>query len=157
MIIVPAKVSESFRWVYVPLRDKKLDWAVGGTLALALHGLPVVPKRISVHTTREAADRVESEFGAYRLSLEKTPPLPKLRSRVAHFEVKGVPLRIQSEIEFKIAIDTWRPAPDFRQTCEHIEYDGVVIPTLSLGFLLEYYRHSGRAARVQLIEHALKK
>jgi hypothetical protein len=70
------------------LNDARVEWAVSGSLALSLHGLPVTPKDIELQTDRVGAEQIAhllAEYLIYPLGMHLEVRL--VRSYLCRFRI----------------------------------------------------------------------
>jgi len=156
-ILLPERILQVLRVVCPILNDARVEWAVSGSLALALHGLPVVPKDIDIQNDRVGAEQIAlllTEYLVYPPGMHLGVRL--VRSYLAQYKIRGTVVEVMGSLEFQTLNGRWNPAPDFRQKHQVIDYLGLSIPIVSLEYLLELYTQLQRPGRVALIGAKLK-
>lgn len=156
-ILIPERIVQVLRVICPLLNDTRVEWAVSGSLALALHGLPVVPKDIDLQTDRVGAEQVARLLAEYLVY----PPgmhlgVRLVRSYLAQFKIHDIVVEAMGKLEFQSPDGRWKPAPDFRHKRTTVDYLGLSIPVVSLEFLLAFYTQLQRPGRAALIEARLK-
>lgn len=156
-ILLPERIVQVLRIICPILNDAQVEWAVSGSLALVLYGLPVVPKDIDLQTDRLGAEQIAlllSEYLTHPPGLHLGVRL--VRSYLAQFRIQGLEVEVMGNLEFQNPDGRWNPAPDFRQKRTTIDYLGLSIPVVSLEFLLSLYTQLQRPGRVALIKARLE-
>ncbi|WP_243455033.1 hypothetical protein [Meiothermus sp. CFH 77666] len=156
-LLLPERIVQVLRVICPILNDARVEWAVSGSLALALHGLPVVPKDIDLQTDRVGAEQMAqllAEYLVYHPGMHLGIRL--VRSYLAQFKIQGIVVEAMGNTEFQSQSGRWNPAPDFRHKRTAVDYLGLSIPVVSLEFLLAFYTQLERPGRVALIEARLK-
>ncbi|MCS7069213.1 MAG: hypothetical protein NZN28_11375 [Meiothermus sp.] len=156
-ILLPERILQVLRIICPILNDARVEWAVSGSLALALHGLPVVPKDVDLQTDRVGVEQMAHLLGEYLVY----PPglhlgVRLVRSYLAQFRVQGIVVEAMGHMEFQTPDGRWSPAPSFRFKRAAVDYLGLEIPVVSLEFLWAFYTQLERPGRVALIEARLK-
>lgn len=156
-ILLPERIVQVLRVICPILNDARVEWAVSGSLALALHGLPVVPKDIDIQTDRVGAEQMAQLLAEHLVY----PPgmhlgVRLVRSYLARFKVEGLEVEAMGNLEFQSPDGRWNPAPDFRRKRSVVDYLGLSIPVVSLEFLWAFYTQLQRPGRAALIEAKLK-
>jgi len=64
-ILIPERILQVLQVLCPILNDARLDWAVSGSLALALYGLPVVPKDVDIQTDRIGVEQMAALLAEY--------------------------------------------------------------------------------------------
>lgn len=156
-VLLPDKFAEAFRTLYSALLSHKVEWAVSGSMALALHDLPLIPRDIDIQTDLAAASRITELLRPY---LVRPPGLQLdayvVRSHLAQYRIHGVDIEVMSALQYQQEDGAWRDAPNFKTQTQYLERFGVVIPVLSLEYLLDFYTQIQRPARAELIKFKLK-
>ncbi|WP_337869193.1 hypothetical protein [Meiothermus sp.] len=156
-ILLPERILRVLRVICPILNDAQVEWAVSGSLALALHGLPVVPKDVDLQTDRVGAEQIAqllSEYLVYPPGIHLGVRL--VRSYLAQYKIHDIVVEVMGNLEFQTLNGRWNPAPNFREKRQVMDYLGLSIPVVSLEYLLEFYTQLERPGRVALIEARLK-
>ncbi|WP_299428697.1 hypothetical protein [uncultured Meiothermus sp.] len=156
-LLLPERILQVLRVICPILNDARVDWAVSGSLALALHGLPVAPKDIDLLTDRVGAEQMAqllSEYLVYPPGMHLGVRL--VRSYMAQYRIRDIVVEVMGNLEFQTLNGRWNPGPDFRLKQLRTDYLGLSIPIVSLEYLLEFYTQLQRPGRVALIEAKLK-
>lgn len=155
-VLLPDKFAEAFRTIYSAMLHNKVEWAVSGSMALALHELPVIPKDIDIQTDLTGADKIAESLKPHLIR----PPGLQLdayivRSHLAQYRIYSVDIEVMSDLQYQQEDGSWKEAPDFKGHTFYLERFGVVIPVLSLNYLLDFYTQIQRPARAELIKFKL--
>jgi hypothetical protein len=156
-ILLPERILRVLRVICPILNDAQVDWAVSGSLALALYELPVMPKDVDLQTDRVGAEQVAqllSEYLVYPPGMHLGVRL--VRSYLAQYKIHDVVVEVMGNLEFQTPSGRWIPAPNFHEKRQVMDYRGLSIPVVSLEYLLEFYTQLQRPGRVALIEAKLK-
>lgn len=128
-----------------------MEWATGGSLALALQGLPVVPI-VVLQTDRVGAEPVAQLPAEHLIH----PPVLRLGVRLIRAYMPqlkyGLEVEVIGNLEFQSSDGRWSPAPNFRQKRSTVDHLGLSIPVVSLEFLLAFYTQLQRPGRAALIK-----
>lgn len=168
MMLIPERLVASMRILSANFDDGKTNWAIAGSVALALHGLPVNPKDLEAVTDAlniEFMDRVLEKKRVFAPGLHMGEPL--MRLTVGQYSLTPEPdfahslryeptiLKLMSGLEYREQGGQWHKAPDFMEHLERIRFQDMSFPVVSLQWLLEYYIHLERPGRVNLIRSKL--
>lgn len=156
MILLPERIATTLQLLSVSL-EGRVEWAVSGSLALALYGLPVVPKDIDLQTDRAGADKIAQVLDPYQVY----PPglhlgVRLMRSYLGQYKIEGVVVEVMGDLEYQSVNGSWHGAPDFKAQRRTMEYLGISVPVVSLEYLYEFYLQLQRPARVALIQARLE-
>ncbi|GIW26978.1 MAG: hypothetical protein KatS3mg070_0341 [Meiothermus sp.] len=156
-ILLPERIVQVLRVICPILNDAQVEWATSGSLALALHGLPVVPKDVVLKTDRvgvEQTARLLVEYLSHPPGLHLGVRL--IRAYMAQLKIQGLEVEVMGNLEFQSPDGRWNPAPDFRHRRTVIDYLGLSIPVVSLEFLFALYTQLQRPGRAALIKARLE-
>jgi len=156
MILLPERITNTLQLLSVSLSDR-VEWAISGSLALALYGLPVIPKDIDLQTDRAGADKIAQILEPYQVY----PPglhlgVRLMRSYLGQYKVEGVVVEVMGDLEYQSVNGSWHNAPDFKAQRRTMEYLGITVPVVSLEYLHKFYLQLQRPARVALIQARLE-
>ena len=127
-------------------------WAVGGSGALALHGLPVVPRDLDLIAESAAGSELIAGLG-HALSTDESPwDRGDVRAaRRALAIVEEVEVEILVEVEVYAQGTLVLGPPDF-DDLECVVVDGRPIPVLSLAVMRDVSLAMGNSKRVKMVE-----
>lgn len=156
-ILLPERITQVLRVICPILNDARVEWATSGSLALALHGMPVVPKDVVLQTDRLGAEQVAQLLAEYLIH----PPglhlgVHLIRAYMVQLKIGGLEVEVMGNLEFQSPDGRWSPAPDFRQKRSTVDHLGLSIPVVSLEFLLALYTQLQRPGRAALIKARLE-
>ncbi len=143
--------------VLVRLADSLRDftWALGGSGALALHGIPIEPNDLDICTDRASAYRMEAFLDAPILQAVELRTSEMIRSHLGMLQVGNVPVELIGDMEIRTPDGAWPGAPDIGRYCGMVKFEAVLIPVMDLQFLRDGYERLGRTERVKQIEQFL--
>ncbi len=131
-------------------------WAVSGSAALALHGLPVTCRDLDILTSAYDAERVAASVPGLELEPLALRVRAGLRARIARFRVAGVEVEILGDVEDELPGGGWTGPPRLGEEVEHVELLTRRCPLMSLPALRAAYEAIGSPEKLALIEIALK-
>lgn len=137
-----------------PRSGSKPRWALGGSLALALHGLPVGCRDIDLLTT--AADAVRlTELPGTKIEPVRFRTRPRLRGHIGRIRVHEVEVEILGDVENELADGSWSAPPPLGDELEHIDFEGHSCPIFALTALRAAYEAMERPEKVALIDEGM--
>jgi len=155
--VVDGKSLEVLKRLIDELEGKDIEWAVVGSMALALRGAPLDPHDIDIMTDRAGAYEIERLFSKYvtrRVALRSSD---KIRSHFGALEIDGMKIEIMGEFQHRREDGGWDEPPDLRALRQTIMVEGMRIPVPRLDWSRESYRRLGRPERVAMIEELIHK
>ncbi|MDX2005888.1 MAG: hypothetical protein SFU83_11470 [Meiothermus sp.] len=157
MLIIPDALTRAVSLIYPRLDDGKTLWAIAGSLAMALHGLPAMPKDIDLITNTAGAENIDQRLAEFRVF---APGLHQgdhaLRYHAGKYRLEGVSVETLSQLEYLQPSGGWKRPRDFLEGRQDVRYLGMSLPVVSLQWLLEFYTQTQRPARVVLIRSKLE-
>ncbi|MCS7285787.1 MAG: ribonuclease III [Anaerolineae bacterium] len=85
----------------LPFLEKLHRWALAGSVALALYGLPLTPHDIDLVTDRRGARALSSNLGEFTLSPLRWKENEHFASLLAQFKVEGVRVEVIGDLKVK--------------------------------------------------------
>jgi hypothetical protein len=127
-------------------------WAVGGSAALALHGLPIDPCDLDLVADRAAATELIAGLGDTVLEDEAAWDRGDVRAaRRAMAIVEGVEVEILVEVEAIAQGERVLGPPDLGDL-DSVAVDGRLVPVLPLGAMLQVLLAMGDTRRADLVK-----
>jgi hypothetical protein len=127
-------------------------WAVGGSAALALHGLPIDPRDLDLVADGAAATELIAGLGDTVLKDEAAWDRGDVRAaRRAMAIVEGVEVEILVEVEAIAQGERVLGPPDLGDL-DSVAVDGRLVPVLPLGAMLQVLLAMGDTRRADLVK-----
>jgi hypothetical protein len=125
---------------------RPIDWAVSGSVACALHGLPGTP-----HDLDLVLDGRSAELAATLLAAELEEPIEErrrgaIRGRLGTARIGGVTVELLADLQHELSDGSWTPPLDVAGVRVWGELDGYPCPVVSLPGLAQVTRLPGGAA-----------
>ena len=102
--MIPSRHRQTVRIVHDRLQDAHVDWAITGSLGLALHGIDVQVNDIDIQTDASGAYRIEKVFEENVVRKVEFAESEKIRSHFGELEVEGVKVEIMGALQKKRSI-----------------------------------------------------
>ncbi len=131
------------------------EWAITGSLGLALRGIDIAVRDVDVRTDRAGAQGIACAFAD---SVDRPVTFTSSESIRSHFgslRLEGIAVEIMGDMRQRLADGTWEDADAWRRHVTRVEVAGLLVPVLSLAFEREMYARLGRTDKVDLIRRAL--
>ena len=131
-------------------------WAITGSTAFALRGLPFTPNDIDLQTNAAGAYALAGlldEFVVQPITFSSTD---RIRSHFGQLKIEGIKVEIMGDVE-KWANGRWEPPPDLTQHREFIQFEGMGLPILSLAYECVAYEKMGRLETAVILQQCFDK
>jgi len=133
------------------LRDTSVNWAVTGSLALALQGVPVEVHDIDLLTDEAGAYEIERHLFEFLTLMVRFSAEEHIRSHFGALTIDGVKVEIIGDVETRRADQSWERGWDLARYKRVVEVEGMQVPVLSLECEYEAYQRLGRTEKVELL------
>lgn len=127
-------------------------WALTGSSAFALQGLPIQAHDIDLQTDAAGAyhcERLLAEFTVRPVAFRQAE---SIRSHFGSLKIEGVDVEIMGGIEKRGEDGAWSAAADLPPLIRWVKSGDLRLPVLPLGYEAGAYRAMGRGERAALIE-----
>ncbi len=143
------------RKIHDRLRDSSVNWAVTGSLGLALQGVPVEVHDIDLLTDEAGAYEIERRLFEFVTRRVRFSAEEHIRSHFGALTIDGVKVEIIGDVETRRADESWEGGWDLARHKRVVEIEGKQIPVLSLECEYEAYQRLGRTEKVELLREWL--
>ncbi len=144
------------RVLYDVLEPAGVNWAVTGSVGLALQGVPLEPHDIDIQTDEAGAYRIGALFADHVVRPVAFSAKGDMRSHFGALEIDGMKVEIMGDVQHRREDGSWEPPPDLSRIKRHVDAAGMRVPVLSLEHERDAYAKMGRAERVAQISRALE-
>ena len=167
--VIPKPYVDALLALHDKLDEKNLRWIVDGDLSECMHVVQIVPKCIEIVTSKDAAQnffQAVQEFNPSPISLQtcqlqrnaivdgKEYPV-YVRSFCFNFTLNTVLVKVQGDLQFKVADWNWGEIYDFEP--EYVNIVGMRIAVTPLEIKLQLYQSLGWTDRSEKIEPIVQK
>lgn len=149
------------------LKDKDINWAIFGSVSLALQGVNVEPRDIDILTDKKGALKIRNALKDYEFKEIKfredewkkkregiKEPI-KIKSYYGELEINGIKVEVAGELQ-KFINEKWTK-PQIPKERKLIKVNGFGVPIIPLERELEAYRELGRKEKAKKIKKFLKR
>jgi hypothetical protein len=142
--VIPAKFLPAVRTIHAALLETQIDWAVTGSMGMALQGMDLPINDIDIQTDEDGAYEVERRLAQYVVVPVLYKASERMRSRLGKLNVEGVQVEIIGGIQKRTQDGEWDQPVQVAQHRVWVEVEGLSIPVLSLEYEYEAYKIMGR-------------
>lgn len=138
------------------LEPAGVNWAVTGSVGLALQGVALTPHDVDIQTDAAGAYRIASLFAGHVVRPVALSEKAGMRSHFGALEIDGMTVEIMGDAQHQREDGTWEPPPDLGRITRRVDVAGMRVPVVSLEHERDAYAKMGRAERVAQITRALE-
>lgn len=147
--------------IHAALREQDILWAITGSTAFALRGLPFTPKDIDLQTDKDGAYALEKVLHKFVVQPVNFSGTGRIRSHLGKLNINGIRVEIMGDVEKWVpdglGTGGWEPPPDLAQHREFVQFEGTEWPVLSLAYEREAYEQMGRWETAVILQQWLEK
>ena len=136
--------------------DASLVWALTGSTAFALQGVPVEPHDIDVQTDVPGAYTIAARFSEAVVQPVAFSGTDRVRSHFGALEIAGLRVELMGGLQKRLPDGGWEAPVDVAALRRWITVDGLRLPVLDLAYEARAYRRLGRTERADLLENWLR-
>lgn len=149
--MLPDRIADALAGVCAALVSCPATWLVTGSVAAALHRLPVVPNDLDIETDAAGAYDVQRRLGGQVVRPVGYSATDRVRS---HFGITcwaGIAVEIMGDLQIKLAGDGWLVSRPVVERRAWVTYDRTRVPVISALALARFYRDLGRPEQAELV------
>jgi len=143
------------RKIHNRLKDCDVNWAVVGSLGLALRGIPIEPHDIDIMTDRLGA----YEIGRIFLESVTKRVAPRTSETIqSHFgalEIDGVKVEIMGDFRVRLRDGIWEKPLEMTQYKQMAHVEEMLVPVLSLECEYQLSLKLGRTDKAEMLKKLL--
>jgi hypothetical protein len=148
---------EALREIDTRLHGSGVEWAIAGSVGLALQGVEVQPRDLDIQTDAQGAYEIERLFAEHILRKVRHSAAERVQSHYGALEIGGVEVEIMGDLQTREMGGAWSGPEDVKQHRVWVQVQGMNLPVLPLKYSIEAYRKLGRTEKVDLLEHWLRR
>lgn len=148
---------QALRQIFDGLQDSQVDWAVTGSLGMALQGMNLPVHDIDIQTDEDGAYEIERRLAEFVRKPVLYKASERMRSRMGTLEIEGVKVEVMGAIQKRLADGAWEQPVQVALHRRWVELQDIKIPVLSLEYELEAYQLMGRSERAEEIRKWLNR
>ena len=138
----------------LPLAE--VNWALTGSTALLLHGIPTRQVHdIDLQTDQHDWAKIQDRLNEYLTRPVRLSQTPQIRSHFGALTIHDVPIEIIGGVQHPTA-DGWTPPVDPRDHRRLLLWNGILTPVLDLNYEADAYEALGRTALAHQIRDWIK-
>ena len=134
------------------LKGEDLNWALTGSLAFALQGIPYRPQDIDIQTDGPSAYRFGELFSdCCETSVHKRSDNDLISSHFGRFMIKKVEVEVMGDMVKRDPSGDWERPVNLDSIKRWIDVEGISLPILTLSHEAESYRRMERPEKARVL------
>ena len=137
------------------LAGTAIDWAIGASCSLALHGIDVDPHDVDLDTTAAGAYLIEQRCCDLVARPVQFVASPQIRSHWGALAIDGIQVELIGDFQVLRGDGSWAPPPDVRRLRQYVRLDDLRLPVMPLAYVHDAYCLLGKVRKAALIDRWL--
>ncbi len=133
------------------LKDSGIEWAITGSLGMALQGMDLPVHDIDLQTDGAGARAIEQLFVESMVRPVAYTAKGRIRSLLGAFEMQSVTVEVIGDMQKQLDSGLWEEPVHVRDHLLWVTWDGMQLPVLSLEHEYHAYLLMGRLEKAGLI------
>jgi hypothetical protein len=133
------------------LPANEVNWALTGSAAHAMQGVPVEPHDIDVQTDEAGVTKAAQALFAYCVSPPSWRESERMRSLLGHYVISGVDVELIGAVQRRRLDGSWGEPTDPAEHRTLVRLEDLVVPVLRLEYEAAAYAELGRTERAELL------
>ena len=146
---LPGPHTSALRILVSRLRAADILWALTGSTAFALQGLPIEPGDIDVQTDEAEAYAIERLFAEHVVRPVRPRNGARITSHFGALELEGITVEIMGDIRKRVPAGPWQPPPDLAALVRWIDWGELRMPVVPLEYEQHAHAELGRLDRAR--------
>jgi len=153
--MIPDEYLRVLKKIVSRLAGHHFNWAVTGSLGMALQGVPLPVHDIDLQTDKEGALGIARLFAEYVVNPVTLRESEHIRSYFGVLEIDGIKVEIMGNLQKHLGEQEWEYPVQVELYRRWVEYGGLKIPVLDLEYEYQAYLKMGRLERAALLRQWL--
>jgi hypothetical protein len=149
-LLLPAHLS-ALRVLIACLSPTEVNWALTGSTAHAVQGVPVEPHDIDVQTDEAGAWKAAEALAAYCISPLRRVESQRMRSLLGSYAIEGIAVELMGAVQKRGADGSWGAPTDPVEHRRVVRLGDLTVPVLALDYEASAYAQLGRHEQAELL------
>jgi len=149
--MIRSEMRKALEELVARLSSADVTWAITGSLAHRLHGIPIDIHDIDVLTDKRGAYEIASLFEREIVRRVKFRQAENVRSHFGELNLHGMAVEIIGDMETRRPDGSWEGPVEVAAHILSVDYDGMAVPLMSLEYECGAYERLGRPGRAALL------
>ncbi len=155
--MIEPRFLDALRKIVARLEGARIDWAITGSLGLALQGVEVDVHDIDLQTDHAGSLEIERRFRECVVRPIDFSPADRIRSYLGALSLDGLKVEIIGDMQHRSEAGAWGEPIRVADHIRWVNAYDMRLPVMSLEHEYVAYLQMGRAAKAQLIFAALRR
>lgn len=131
---------------------QNLTWALTGSLAHHLQGVPVPVHDVDLQTDEDSAWRVDSALASHVRSRAAWRESERIRSIFGQYDINGAQVELMGAMAKRASASApWGDPTSPADHAQTLEWRGLLVPVMTLRYEAQAYAEMGRTERSDLL------
>jgi hypothetical protein len=149
--MVTSQHLEVLQKILTRLKDSPINWAVTGSLGMALQGVSVEVHDIDIQTDKDGAYEIERYLAEFVVEPVHYRESERIHSHFGMLEIDGVKVEIMGDVQKRIDDHLWEEPVEVDRYKRRVEVGDMHVPALSLEYEYQAYLRLGRKDKVEIL------
>ena len=155
--MLPNQYLQVLKKIALCLKESSVNWAITGSVGMALQGMPLEVHDIDIQTNKDGAYYIECFFAEYMIKPVRFIESELICSHLGLLEIDGIFVEIMGDIRQRQDNLTWDVPIRVETYRQWLEIDEMHVPVMSLEYEYHAYLRLGRIEKAEMIRSWLKK
>ena len=142
---------EVLQKILTKIKDSPINWAVTGSLGMALQGVPVEVHDIDIQTDEDGAYEIERCLAEFVVRPVRYRESERIRSHFGVLEIDGIKVEIMGALQKRVDDQLWEDPVEVERYKRWAEIGSMRVPVLSLEYEYQAYLVLGRNDKVEIL------
>ena len=148
---------EVLQKILTKLESRPINWAVTGSLGMALQGVPVEVHDIDIQTDKDGAYEIERCLAEFVAEPVRYRESQRIRSHFGVLEIDGIKVEIMGAIQKRIDLQIWEEPVQIESYRRWVTIGDTLVPVLSLEYEYQAYLRLGRDDKIEILRAWLQR
>lgn len=149
--MIDQKFIDALQIIHDRLEGSKIQWAITGSLGMALRGMALDIHDIDIQTDRQDAYEFEKLFPEYVVTPVYGRASEKIRSHFGILQIGEIKVEIMGGMQKLLPDQSWEKPIKVREKCDWVKSEGMVLPVMTLAHEYQAYLTMGREEKAEKI------
>ncbi len=155
--MIEPRFLDVLRKIVARLEGAGIDWAITGSLGLALQGVEVDVHDIDLQTDHAGSLEIERRFRESVVRPIDFSPSDRIRSYLGALNLDGLKVEVIGDMQHRSEAGAWEEPVQVTDHIRWLKAHDMQLPVMSLDHEYVAYLQMGRDAKAQLILAALRR
>jgi len=156
MTMVEKQYLNVLKMIVTRLTGSDINWALTGSLGIALQGINLQVHDIDLQTDKKGAYEIERCLSEFVVKPVRYTESERIRSYYGVFEIHGITVEVMGAIQKRLEDHKWEKPVRVEPYRHWIQVDEMQVPVLSLTYEYQAYLLLGREDKAEILRQWLR-